>query len=350
MSRQRGHDRCSAAVAAAAVLMLLVAASGDTSTRQPPVRATANDPEVIKGSTLFAKPFTVADGLGPAFNAVSCASCHGTPRAGGSGSAEHTFVAWSYTDPGDTLGMPRQRFVIASGGRHRPLRVDTVHRRATPSLFGVGLLEAVPVETLSAHADPHDADGDGISGRLPWRDDCYGRFGWQSTVCDIPSFVAGALSNEIGIDALRRSRPEMSPADLASLSAYVRRLDAPIPSVLESGADLFAAAACSSCHRVVTGEAMVGGQRAEVRAYTDLLLHEFGDAPRHVQQGSRTEFRTPPLWGLSQRPGPYLHDGSARSVRDAILRHGGEARRARELFVRLLPADQRRLVLFVASR
>ncbi len=350
MSGQPGRDLWSAVSSSAAVLMLLGVASAAVSAVLPqPDPAVLTERDALQGAALFTKPFTIADGLGPAFNAVSCASCHGTPRVGGSGTAEHTFVAWSYTDPGDTLGMPRQRFMTASGGRHRRVHIETGHRRAAPSLFGVGLLEAVSAETLTAHADPGDLDGDGISGRLPWRDDCYGRFGWQSTVCDIPSFVAGALSNEIGIDALRRSRPEMSPADLAALATYVRRLDPP-PAASESGEQMFAAAACDSCHRAVTGKATVNGQPVDVRAYTDLLLHEFAGASRHAAEGSRTEFRTPPLWGLSQRPGPFLHDGSARSVRDAILRHGGEAAQSRELFASLSAADRLRLVQFVTSR
>ena len=56
--------------------------------------------------------------------------------------------------------------------------------------------------TCSAH--PFDADRDGISGRLPWREDCFGRFGWQSSVCDLSTFVTGALSRELGIEMLPR--------------------------------------------------------------------------------------------------------------------------------------------------
>ena len=37
--------------------------------------------------------------------------------------------------------------------------------RVAPPMIGLGLLEAVADEDLLAHADPDDADGDGISGR-----------------------------------------------------------------------------------------------------------------------------------------------------------------------------------------
>ena len=37
-----------------------------------------------------------------------------------------------------------------------------------------------------------------------------------------------------------------------------------------------------------------------------------------------TEFRTPPLWGVSQT-GPWLHDGSAQTFAAAIEGHDGEA-------------------------
>jgi CxxC motif-containing protein (DUF1111 family) len=47
---------------------------------------------------------------------------------------------------------------------------------------------------------------------------------------------------------------------------------------------------------------------------------------------------------------PYLHDGSATTIEEAILRHGGEAARARRLFKALSRSEKQRLLGFVRSR
>ena len=52
-----------------------------------------------------------------------------------------------------------------------------------------------------------------------------------------------------------------------------------------------------------------------------------------------SEFRTQPLWGVSHFP-PYLHDGRAQTMDEAIRMHGGEARLIRDAYVNL-PADER---------
>ena len=40
-----------------------------------------------------------------------------------------------------------------------------VSPRVAPAVFGLGLLEAIPEETILAYADEADVDGDGISGK-----------------------------------------------------------------------------------------------------------------------------------------------------------------------------------------
>jgi len=55
------------------------------------------------------------------------------------------------------------------------------------------------------------------------------------------------------------------------------------------------------------------------------------------------EWRTPPLWGMSDSA-PYLHDGRAETVLEAVVWHGGEARKSAEAFF-ALPAPERIKVL-----
>ena len=77
--------------------------------------------------------------------------------------------------------------------------------RQAPGVFGLGLLEAVSDETLSALADPDDADRDGVSGRvnLVWdserRTTAIGRFGHKATVPTLRQQVAAAFANDIGL-------------------------------------------------------------------------------------------------------------------------------------------------------
>ena len=58
------------------------------------------------------------------------------------------------------------------------------------------------------------------------------------------------------------------------------------------------------------------------------------------------EIRTPALWGLRFRR-PLLHDGSAATIADAILRHGGEAARARAGYERLGDDERAALLRFL---
>ena len=95
--------------------------------------------------------------------------------------------------------------------------------------------------------------------------------------------------------------------------------------------------------------ATVGGALVQVRAYTDSLVHEMGAGRQDGEQDSRTEFRTPALWGVAQI-GPYLHDGSAATLQGAIVRHGGEAAESRRRFFRLDSDSQQQLLRFVATR
>lgn len=85
--------------------------------------------------------------------------------------------------------------------------------------------------------------------------------------------------------------------------------------------------------------------------FSDLKRHDMGEAlaEGHADRGVAPElFLTRPLWGLV-RTGPYLHDGRAPTIRDAILLHGGEAQEARDAFAALDVDDQGALAVYLAS-
>ena len=58
------------------------------------------------------------------------------------------------------------------------------------------------------------------------------------------------------------------------------------------------------------------------------------------------EWRTPPLWGVRDSA-PYLHDGRAATLRDAIVMHGGQGEAAAKNFAVLGSEQQTRLLLFL---
>jgi Di-haem oxidoreductase, putative peroxidase len=88
-----------------------------------------------------------------------------------------------------------------------------------------------------------------------------------------------------------------------------------------------------------------------VRLYSDLRRHRMGSAlaeDRPEAGVPADEFLTPPLWGVA-RSRPYLHDGRAPTLEDAILLHGGEAQAAADAFAELDDAGRAPLRVFLTS-
>lgn len=88
-----------------------------------------------------------------------------------------------------------------------------------------------------------------------------------------------------------------------------------------------------------------------VRLFSDLRRHDMGEElTSGYKQGhlGKSIFLTRPLWGLADTS-PYLHDGRAPTVRDAILWHGGEASTSRDLYTGLDDHEQHALLVFLLS-
>ena len=254
----------------------------------------------------------------------------------------------------------------------------------------MGLLEAVPEERILALADPEDLDGDGISGRpnMVWDDGLQarllGRFGWKASQMTVERQSAGAFHQDIGItsryfptencpaaqvacqESLNGGAPEVPDERLAKVTFYVQTLAVPAMRKSESpevrrGARLFVEAGCTACHtpRHETAESYpVRPLRGQVIfPYTDLLLHDMGEGladNRPDGQATGREWRTAPLWGIGlvetvNGHTMFLHDGRARSIEEAIIWHGGEAQRSRDLFMDMSLEDRKALVEFLRS-
>src|SRR5690606_13824895 len=87
---------------------------------------------------------------------------------------------------GGEIVMLRRPLLSIDALAHGPLAEDAMlSARIAPAMGGMGLIEAIAPNDLLAHADPDDADGDGISGR-PNRvrdnegNEVLGRFGWKA--------------------------------------------------------------------------------------------------------------------------------------------------------------------------
>ncbi|MFT5291372.1 MAG: CxxC motif-containing protein (DUF1111 family), partial [Planctomycetota bacterium] len=361
-----------------------------------------------RGRLIFTKHFTPEEGLGPHYNATACSSCHNSPLPGGGGRLYRNFYiarAGFTPDPAAMFDLPGlispvvpafgtgthfgAGFTLEGGRAIIPddiagIPIAVTQRRAIP-LFGVGLFEFISNATILANADPDDADLDGISGRANNDVNGHGRFGVKAQANNIEIFTRQPMQNQMGItsdpfdgsggvvslghmafqasgglddpttDSDSVPDPEMGTADLGDLIAFSRFLAPPTPkAVLDAGElngqALFTSLKCDACH-IQT----LSSSRGPVNAYSDLLLHDMGPTladnigfgtpqastidPAH----NGSEFRTAPLWGISLF-GPYIHDGRAKTLDDAILLHGGEAQTIRDNYDALVQQDKDDLI------
>jgi len=260
--------------------------------------------------------------------------------------------------------------------------------RMAPMLTGLGLLEAVPEDQLLAWADPEDANDDGISGRANrvWdvskQSETVGRFGWKAEQPSLRQQAAGAFHADLGVsstlftgqnctsiqrDCLQMvdgGEPEISDKLLGRVALYVGNLAVPQSAANkpehQNGQALFSQAGCQQCHRpqLQAGESEhVWLSNRTFHPYTDLLLHDMGvdlADNRPVFAASGREWRTAPLWGIGQakKVAPqtgFLHDGRARNVLEAILWHGGEAQKSRQVVEQMSTAQRNELLRFIES-
>lgn len=233
-------------------------------------------------------------------------------------------------------------------------------------------------------------------------------FGWKGTGTNLRQMVIASLQQNLGIQAeelVHRlqasghlgSGPKDDPdADgipreategmVTALTTYLAALSPSSEDSLMSpdytlqlakGQAQFQSLGCSDCHTPelplndpvvhlgpqehsqpvvdltpLLAEPTTGSSRPlRVRLYSDLRRHNMGDdlaesrghlgVPRHL-------WLTPPLWGISST-GPYLHDGRAGDIEQAILAHGGEARPARDAYAKLSVHDTAPLRMFLLS-
>jgi CxxC motif-containing protein (DUF1111 family) len=127
----------------------------------------------------------------------------------------------------------------------------------------------------------------------------------------------------------------------------------PIDEEATLGETVFMDVGCQTCHRptIRSGPSAVRAiNGAEFHPYSDFLLHDMGTLGDAIEQGRAIgkEMRTQPLWGL-RNVNRFMHDGLTTTLEDAIQRHDGQGRFARDRFL-ALPAERRaHLLAFLRS-
>lgn len=89
----------------------------------------------------------------------------------------------------------------------------------------------------------------------------------------------------------------------------------------------------------------------EVGLFSDLKRHDMGPELADARwEGivKPAEFVTAPLWGIA-RSRPYLHDGHAPTIEDAIQLHGGEGAESRDAFFALSEEERGPLRVYLAA-
>jgi len=313
---------------------------------------------VAEGRELFEHewtrndPLAHGDGLGPVFNAKSCASCHFQGGLGGGGEIAHnattyeivprpcdpefrtgTLHAFSVTpDHQESLAVLKRVYPVIPGREiidpsctsmkftdFDPVNTDTVNPTA---LFGSGWIDLISdkairhnhrtrhVNALSREMGSHDF-GTIPVGRVPVTEDGrVGKFGWKGQFNNLPDFVAAACANELGLGTPHvpqaaplsasgyESPPDLDKKQFRSLVAFVKMLPKPVESgtggePAARGKELFQSVGCAVCH-----VPDMGGVKG---VYSDFLLYNLLDPPG---PGSGGNYRAEPPRPLRLRERP----------------------------------------------
>lgn len=204
--------------------------------------------------------------------------------------------------------------LIASHGIYDGVLRARVFQRNTTSLFGAGLIDAIPVEFIKKQATLQRRHPE-VSGRPSiLQDGTLGRFGWRANVNQLVRFVDQACTNEMGLQTKRQQQQsdptlpfyqnpgtDIDDRQIQAMTNFIAALPAPqrqLPSgkdeiaSVKRGEMLFKQVGCAVCHVPDLGPAK--------GIFSDLLLHDMGqylydlDAaePYVLNQRVTTERRT----------------------------------------------------------
>jgi len=220
-------------------------------------------------------------------------------------------------------------------------------------------------------------------------------FGRKGEFATVRGFDEGAMQFHLGMQPVESVGidndadgdgvvNEVLIGEMSALEIFVTTMDRPFQSVMDAAAVtgfvLFNQLGCSDCHRPalatrareleyrvqasdaahfvtdlsqgLAGFASDQSGGLVIPLYSDLKRHDMGAGLAESFQGAGAEmnsqFITAKLWGVADSA-PYLHDGRALTLDEAILWHGGEAREARDGYADLSLEAQMALRDFLST-
>lgn len=349
--------------------------------------------QFLRGDTAVNEVFTRETGLGSTFVGTSCINCHA-----GDGKW-HLFTTLTRFGQVDETGNkflnqggPQLQNRALPGFLPEQIPAGATFSKFTPPAFsGLGFLQYVSDADLLAMEDPNDIDGDGISGKVNWivipdysqpspssisqNGKHIGRFGKKAAAFDLLHQSVNAYNQDMGITSVfspidhysnLEIDPEVPTAKVNDVVFYLNVLKAPIQrnqndNEIIKGKQLFKQINCTGCHKseLTTGYSPISPLSFKTFSpYTDLLLHDMGSGldDGYTEGSAKTyEWKTPALWGIglseNSQGGNYflMHDGRARSIEEAIMMHGGEAKNSKNTFENLSQADKNAVLKFIKS-
>ncbi len=335
----------------------------------------------LNGATNTMPPFITPSS--PVVNARSPFLADGiTPD----GTVQQLFVITGRTDapPGCNATQPNFAAEMAAN--------NLIFRQTSP-VFGDGLIEIIQNADILAkwNATASSRAAKGIGGHPSIADDgSIARFGWKAQHRSLILFSGDAYNTEEGItNELSPNELNNTPGcatnplpedhtlfsatfpahafdgDPQDLANFMRFLAAPprgtSTTSTQNGQTQFNKIGCVLCHTATftTPAADVPAlSNAKVNLFSDLMVHHMGPClADNVVQGNvqGDEFRTAPLWGVSQRVF-FMHDGRTTNIVQAIEDHfcngnsqypASEANAVVNAFNTLSPTNQQDLVNFL---
>jgi CxxC motif-containing protein (DUF1111 family) len=356
MPRSRTARNLLVVVTAGFVASLTIALEGQTASEAPAgfdnkTNGFVSQAEYDELRAVFEERDDIAKGLGPVYNAQSCAECHQNPVTGGGSQvaelrAGHRDVFGNFVDA-QGGSLINDRAIDASIQERVPGAENIRTLRMSTSVLGTGFIEAINSNTLVAIANAQPGQSGGlIQGQViqvpvleaPGQSRV-GRFGWKNQNSSLLSFAADAYLNEMGItnrlirtentsmgrsvatfDRVADNQPCTTPGhigescgedpdgDIEEFTAFMRSTkvpprDAALAATTDAraGAALFNQIGCNICHTpsITTsapGTVINGGTftvppalgNKIIHPYSDFLLHDIDTGDGVVQNGGQS--------------------------------------------------------------
>lgn len=289
-------------------------------------------------AAVFSEVESAADGLGPLFNADSCAGCHQNPTVGGISQVTELRVGYvdssgHFTNPNITIGdgavtipnrsLVNDRAVCPSLDypdkevqERVPDRVNVRALRTSLNTLGDGYIEAIPGTAIQSIANQQCRKSGQICGQVisvpvleaPGQTRI-ARFGWKNQHASLLSFSADAYLNEMGVtsrlaptDLTTLCKTKADPedgidpdgqSDIDKFARFMRASKAPARDVslantadAEAGAQIFDKIGCDTCHvstfvTAPAGSVINGGTFVVPDALGNKTIHPYSDFLLH---------------------------------------------------------------------